>query len=126
LVPATNIVFGGSGANRTVTVTPAPSRNGTAIITLTVTDAGGAVASDTFVLTVNAVEPLQFISNVKLPDGSFRLRLTGAPLQNVVLHASPDFTGWLPIFTNNGQTGTMEYIDSTATNYVNRFYRAVR
>ncbi|MCX7047495.1 MAG: PA14 domain-containing protein [Candidatus Sumerlaeota bacterium] len=51
LVPNANVVFGGSGANRTVTVTPAARKNGTAIITLTVGD-GTYTASDTFVLTV--------------------------------------------------------------------------
>lgn len=54
LVPNANIVFGGSGANRTVTVTPAAGQSGTATITLTVTDGGSATASDTFVLTVTA------------------------------------------------------------------------
>ena len=39
LVPNANIVFGGSGANRTVTVTPAANQFGTATITVTVTDA---------------------------------------------------------------------------------------
>jgi VCBS repeat-containing protein len=53
LVPSANIVFGGSGANRTVTVTPAAGKSGTATITVTVTDSGGLTASDTFVLTVN-------------------------------------------------------------------------
>ena len=38
LVPNANIVFGGSGANRTVTVTPAANQNGTATITVTVSD----------------------------------------------------------------------------------------
>ena len=51
LVPNTNIVFGGSGANRTVTVTPAANQSGTATITVTVSD-GQLTASDTFVLTV--------------------------------------------------------------------------
>ena len=32
LVPVANIVFGGTGANRTVTVTPAPNQSGTATI----------------------------------------------------------------------------------------------
>ena len=41
LVPNGNIVFGGSGANRTVTVTPAANQTGTATITVTVSD--GAV-----------------------------------------------------------------------------------
>ena len=45
--PTANIVFGGSGANRTVTVTPAANQNGTATITVTVSD-GALTASDTF------------------------------------------------------------------------------
>jgi pectate lyase len=53
LVPTANIVFGGSGANRTVTVTPVAGQTGTATITVTVSD-GSLTASDTFVLTVNA------------------------------------------------------------------------
>ncbi|MBJ7396235.1 MAG: heparinase II/III family protein [Akkermansiaceae bacterium] len=51
LVPPANIVFGGSGANRTVTVTPAANQSGAAFITLTVSD-GTNTASDTFWLTV--------------------------------------------------------------------------
>jgi Carbohydrate binding domain len=51
LVPAANIVLGGSGANRTVTVTPAANQSGTATITLTVSD-GVLASNDTFVLTV--------------------------------------------------------------------------
>jgi hypothetical protein len=54
LVPNANIVFGGSGGNRTVTITPAPNQNGTTMITVSVSD-GTATTSDTFVLTVNAV-----------------------------------------------------------------------
>ncbi len=37
-MPTANIVFGGSGANRTVTVTPAANQTGTATITVTVSD----------------------------------------------------------------------------------------
>ena len=54
LVPNANIVFGGSGANRTVKATPAANRSGTATITVSVSD-GLATTSDIFVLTVNAV-----------------------------------------------------------------------
>jgi Bacterial Ig domain len=53
LVPDSNITFGGSGANRTVTVTPAPERSGAATITVRVSD-GAATATDTFVLMVNS------------------------------------------------------------------------
>jgi len=38
LIPNQNIVFGGSGANRTVTVTPTAGQTGTATITVTVND----------------------------------------------------------------------------------------
>jgi len=51
LVPPANIVFGGSGANRSVTVTPAANQSGAAFITLTVSD-GTNTANDTFWLTV--------------------------------------------------------------------------
>ncbi len=51
LVPNANIVIGGSGVNRTVTVTPAPDMVGTATITLTVSD-GTLTANSNFLLTV--------------------------------------------------------------------------
>jgi len=54
LMPTNNIVFGGSGNNRTVTLTPAPGQTGSATITVTVSD-GALSASDTFVLTVTTV-----------------------------------------------------------------------
>ncbi|PYI89136.1 MAG: hypothetical protein DME26_01910 [Verrucomicrobia bacterium] len=53
LVPTNNIVFGGSGSNRTVTVTPAVGQSGTATISVTVDD-GQLSASTNFVLTVSA------------------------------------------------------------------------
>jgi len=51
LVPDANIVFGGTGAERTVKVTPAAGKIGTATITVRVSD-GSAQVSETFVLTV--------------------------------------------------------------------------
>ncbi len=49
-VPLGNVVVGGSGANRTVTVTGAAV--GTRTITLTATDRSGNVGTDTFIVTV--------------------------------------------------------------------------
>ncbi len=63
LVPPGNIVFGGSGTARTVTITPAANQSGTATITVTVSD-GSLTASDTLVLTVNAVNTAPTISNI--------------------------------------------------------------
>jgi hypothetical protein len=63
LVPNANIVLGGSGANRTVTITPAANQSGTATITLTASD-GALTATDTFTLTVTAVNDAPTISNI--------------------------------------------------------------
>jgi hypothetical protein len=52
LIPNSNIVFGGADTNRTVTITPAANQIGSATITVTVTDSGGASTSVSFALTV--------------------------------------------------------------------------
>jgi VCBS repeat-containing protein len=65
IVPVSNIVFGGSGTARTVTVTAAPTLGGAATITVRVTDGGGLSASDTFVLTV--VGPAVFVGVQNAP-----------------------------------------------------------
>ena len=56
LVPDENIVFGGSGADRTVTVTPASGWFGQTTITVTVND-GEQTASTSFLLTVEEATP---------------------------------------------------------------------
>jgi hypothetical protein len=63
LVPNANIVFGGSGANRTVAVTPAANQNGTATITITVSD-GVLTTPASFGLTVNAVNDAPTITGI--------------------------------------------------------------
>jgi hypothetical protein len=45
VVPVSNIVFGGSGASRTVTVTPASGQSG--VLTITVSVGDGAATTDT-------------------------------------------------------------------------------
>src|SRR5947208_3515247 len=57
------IVFGGRGANRTVTLTPASGQTGTAAITLTVSD-GQLSTSTGFQLTVNATNSAPTITNI--------------------------------------------------------------
>ena len=64
LVPHANLIFGGSGANRTLTATPAADQFGTTTITVTVTDADGATATDTFMLTVNPINDPPTISDI--------------------------------------------------------------
>src|SRR6185503_9391254 len=63
LVPNANIVFGGSGANRTVTVTPAAAQTGVATITVTVND-GQLTTPTSFQLTVTATNTAPTISAI--------------------------------------------------------------
>ena len=82
LVPTANIVFGGSGASRTVSLTPAPNANstangGTATITLTVSD-GGNSTSTSFVVTV--------LPQNDAPAGS--VTIGGTPTQGQTLTAA--------------------------------------
>ncbi len=69
LVPNASIVFGGSGASRTVTVTPAMGQSGTATITVTVSD-GSLSTSGTFVLEVIS-DPAAPTGFSLIPSGSF-------------------------------------------------------
>ncbi len=105
LVPVANVVFGGSGANRTVTVTPVANQSGTATITVTVSD-GTATASDAFVLTVNPVNDPPTISNI--PDQSLQTgSSTGAlgftvgdaetPLASLTLSAASSQLSLVPV-----------------------------
>ncbi len=55
LVPNENLLFGGFGANRTITVTPAANQTGTATITVTVSD-GNLSTPTTFTVTVTPAE----------------------------------------------------------------------
>lgn len=55
LLPNSNIVISGTGASRSVVLTPAPDQTGSTVITLTVTDGGGLIAQTLYTLTVNPV-----------------------------------------------------------------------
>lgn len=63
LVAATDIVFGGSGGSRTVTVTPQAGQTGSATITVTVSDGIHAVSTN-FVVTVTAVNTAPSVTSI--------------------------------------------------------------
>jgi VCBS repeat-containing protein len=52
LIPLSGIVVSGTGANRTLVVTPVANATGSSTITLTVTDANGLTATEVFVVNV--------------------------------------------------------------------------
>ena len=90
LLPVANIVFGGSGANRDLTLSPAVGQVGSSTVTVTVSD-GDLTASSSFVLTVTS-------TNEPPSAGEFflRERFEGAGYENAGWTAfgapNPDFT----------------------------------
>jgi hypothetical protein len=66
LVPQGGIVLGGSGTNRTITLTPAPDQFGVTTMTLIVRDAEGLTATNQFELTVVPVNDPPAINQI--PD----------------------------------------------------------
>lgn len=63
VVPTANVVFGGSGTNRTITVLSAPDAFGSAVITVTVSD-GRLSATTTFDVTITPVNDPPVLSAV--------------------------------------------------------------
>ena len=64
LVPDANIVISGSGPDRTVVVTPLANQSGVVTISLFVTDASGASATDSFSVTVNPFNDAPTITDI--------------------------------------------------------------
>jgi len=101
VVQLTNIVFGGSGSNRTVTVTPTPGVAGISDITIIVGD-GAATASTTFRMTVTTPvdEPTQLSvsksgSGTVYPDLSSANLVAGQTYSVTALPAAGYlFAGW--------------------------------
>jgi photosystem II stability/assembly factor-like uncharacterized protein len=123
LVPNANIVFGGSGANRTVTVTPAANQTGTATITVTVTDGGGMTATDTFLLTVNScgASLSKTAQNFAATGGtgSFTVTIAGGCQWTAVSNNPSFITVTAPAGTATG-TGTVSFTVSGHTNTTSR------
>ncbi len=89
LVPLSGVSFGGSGSNRTVRITPAADRFGSANITITVRDPSGLIASDSFVVTVSSINDVPVIgvitNRVILEDAVLSVVFTMADVETVPL-----------------------------------------
>ena len=119
LVPVNNILFGGSGSNRTVTVTPASGLNGTSLITINVND-GPNTVSDSFLLTVtgtNSPPTISGVANQSTGDGTptapnpFTVADVNTPAGNLTLSGFAASTNLVPTanfsFGGSGSNRTM-------------------
>jgi hypothetical protein len=106
LIPNANLVLGGSGGNRTITVTPAKDQVGSATITVSVSD-GNSSSNDTFVVTVQAVEDSPTISDIanqtidknkSTEPIPFTVSDPDTPLDSLTVSASSSNTTLIPNF----------------------------
>ena len=104
LVPISNIVIGGSGANQTVTVTPALDQTGIAIITVSVSD-GTTTVPTTFQVTVDGFNDPPTISAIPnqstsedIPTAAipFTVGDPETPAVDLTVTASSDNVGVIP------------------------------
>jgi hypothetical protein len=88
LLPPSGISYGGSGSNRTVTITPAPNQIGVAAMTVTVSD-GVLSTNVTFAVMVVPISTFLFYE----PFGYNNAPLVGANSGNLWQHHSGALTG---------------------------------
>ena len=73
------------------------------------------------------VTPGLMLTVTNNPGTGFALTATGPAGANCILEMTTDLSvvnGWQPLFTNGFDTGVTQFLDDTATNDVQRFYRA--
>lgn len=73
VVAANGIQVTGSGANRSIVVTPVANATGNSTITVTVTDEAGVTATDTFVVTVTPVNDAPVVRNETLKANAYAM-----------------------------------------------------
>ena len=107
LVPQSGLVFGGSGTNRTLTVTPAAGHSGSATITVRVSD-GSRNAREPFNLTVNAIVP-----DIDVTPTVIHLTETvgNVATQNLVIsNSGPGLLNWFATFSVGGDGYTVQEV----------------
>lgn len=115
LVPDANISLGGSGSDRTITITPAADESGSAVITVTVTDLDSLSASDQFEVTIIPVGSTLYVDSDTGVDDSGRTGTQGQPFATIsyavgraTANDTIDATG---TFTAEGVSGDGVVID---------------
>ncbi|PQO25740.1 hypothetical protein C5Y96_23305 [Blastopirellula marina] len=104
LIPDGNIVISGTGANRTVKVTPLPNQSGSALITLVVSD-GDKSSEETFTVNVSSVNDAPTISalndvtideDTMTGDLAFTVGDLETDVNSLVVTATSDNTALVP------------------------------
>ena len=85
---------------------------------------GSAASSNATVTCVAPPPPLYFESVGMLPQNQVRLVLSGTPGSSVTVRRSSDLVSWVSLTNLVNTSGTVQFTDTSASNAVQRFYRA--
>jgi subtilisin-like proprotein convertase family protein len=107
LVPNANIVIQGTGANRTIVITPATNQTGTTTITLTATDPQGLSTSETFQLVVDTQPLLSAVNNQVAPhtQTSLSVQLTSTSPTKLPVTLRAEIFGYSKAYALKQQLG---------------------
>jgi hypothetical protein len=123
----TNIIL--NAANGVLTWTPAIAQTpGTNTIFVKVTDNNVPPfsATNSFIVQILLPPMLKITAIAQPTNGNFQLTFTTGSNTTWRIDASTNLSSWLPLLTNTiGPSGTIQFTDLLATNYLWRFYRAV-
>jgi uncharacterized repeat protein (TIGR01451 family) len=121
LVPEANIELGGSGTDRTATITPATGMTGTTTITITVSD-GDLSDEDSFALAVGVNAPPEFTSTpveTALVDNlySYDITTTDPDTGDLLTITAPTKPDWLTLTDHGDGTAALEGTPTTEGDY---------
>jgi hypothetical protein len=112
-----------SGAAAAILTLTGVSQTNAGDYTVLITNMVGSVTSPVAALTV--VVPPEFISITLLPDQNTSLSLTAVSNLTYRIDISTDFVNWTALTNLASSNSTLQFIDLDATNFAQRFYRAV-
>jgi uncharacterized repeat protein (TIGR01451 family) len=118
----------GTGAQLTLTVQANSAGNDITSLAGITTDTSDANPDDNeaFVaINVGTVVSPQLSAGSVGAGGAFQMTVTGSSVQTII-QTSTNLVNWVPVFTNSAPfTSPFVFTDPAATNYSQRFYRAV-
>lgn len=83
-------------------------------------------ASSTLTSAISAPFEIVPLIGLKWSNAGFLIQLNGTnSLAPTTISASTNLFFWIPIYTNAPTNGSIQFLDSSATNYPVRFYRIV-
>ncbi|HYG34732.1 MAG TPA: hypothetical protein VEC99_08110, partial [Clostridia bacterium] len=110
----------------TYTVLPAPASNGPQSVGGELQyDTAGMVNPSTALVPAQSVWPLAIARALREEDGLVRVSLPGEADDSVTVEASSDLSQWVTLTNRTTMGGATVFLDPTAKDCGQRFYRAV-